>query len=243
MRALSQADCLALWESGKTLHPLDQGLLAVHAAFPETHRESVADWPIGRRNRALAELRSVCFGRWLRGWTACDQCGDKLEFEVDGNALAGSHTPDNDQTIHLKGRDFRLPTSRDLAWIAGEHDPSLAAIRLLEQCVVSDSSGDAVDHKSALSEWTEEELEIIGEHMAEADPLAEIMLHFDCPVCGHAFDLGLDLATFLWSEMEGRAKRLMLDVHTLASAYGWSEPEILSLSPARRDFYLEMVRA
>jgi hypothetical protein len=35
----------------------------------------------------------------------------------------------------------------------------------------------------------------------------------------------------------------MLDVHTLASAYGWSESEILSLNPARREFYLEMVRA
>jgi hypothetical protein len=52
----------------------------VHAAFPESRRESIADWPLGRRNRALAELRCATFGRWLRGWTACEQCGEKLEL-------------------------------------------------------------------------------------------------------------------------------------------------------------------
>ena len=41
MRTLSQADLLALWESGRTLHPIDQGLLAIHAAFPDTRHESV----------------------------------------------------------------------------------------------------------------------------------------------------------------------------------------------------------
>jgi hypothetical protein len=32
-------------------------------------------------------------------------------------------------------------------------------------------------------------------------------------------------------------------VHTLASAYGWSESEILALSDARRRLYMEMVNA
>jgi hypothetical protein len=56
MRALTHADFLSLWEKGRGLHPLDQGLLAIHAAFPEA-RETVADWPLGQRNRATA-------GRW-----------------------------------------------------------------------------------------------------------------------------------------------------------------------------------
>ncbi len=43
--------------------------------------------------------------------------------------------------------------------------------------------------------------------------------------------------------MEARAKRLLSEVHALASAYGWSEREILGLSVARREFYLGMVRA
>jgi hypothetical protein len=92
-------------------------------------------------------------------------------------------------------------------------------------------------------EWSEEEIEAVGERMAAADPLAEILLRFDCPSCGASFDESLDLTSFLWAEMEGRAKRMLLEVHTLASAYGWSEAEILSLSPARREVYLEMARA
>jgi hypothetical protein len=241
MRVLSQADCLALWESGQRLHPLDQGLLAVHAAFPELSSDSVADWPLGRLNRALAELRCGCFGRWLRGWTACERCGDKLEFEVDGAALAegeGPSTVSIGSTIQVEGQAFRLPTTRDLARIAGEVDASEATMRLLEVCAV-DEGRHGPTHSS---KWTDAQMEVIGESMARADPMAEILLHFDCPQCSYSFDKALDLAAFLWSEVEGRAKRLLLDVHLLASAYGWSETEILSMNPMRRSFYLEMVR-
>jgi len=236
MQSLSQADCLALWESGRALHPLDQGLLAVHTAFPDSRRELVADWPLGRRNRALAELYCTSFGRWLRGWTACEQCAEKLEFQVDGHVLIASGAERVLQAIEYEGSDFRLPTSRDLAGIAGESDASAAALRLLRQCLV-----ETLEVSSDV--WSEEDLEAIGERMAEADPLAEIRLHFDCPICGCTFDESLDLASFLWEEMEARARRLLLDVHELATAYGWSEQEILSLSAARRNAYLEMVRA
>jgi hypothetical protein len=242
MRVLSQADCLALWESGQALHPLDRGLLAVHAAFPETRGEDVADWPLGRRNGALAQLRSVSFGSAIRGWTACEDCGDKLEFELDGNTLAERYSPASDGSVRVDGKVFRLPTSRDLAFISGEHDPRHAAMRLMERCMLSGAEEGLTD-PTANPEWIERDLDAVGESMAEADPLAEIMLHFDCPACGGSFDQSLDLVAFLWSEVEGRARHLMLDVHTLASAYGWSEAEILSLSPARRAFYVETARA
>jgi len=238
MRALSPADCLALWESGHALHPLDQGLLAIQTAFPETRSASVADWPLGRRNRALAELRCDTFGRWIKGWAACEQCEEKLEFSLDGDALRASDTAEPSAAIHVGDRVYRLPTSRDLAGIAGETDPSAATLRLMELCAVLTSP-----LESAPAQWTESEIEAVSDHMSEADPLADILLHFDCPACGHSFEQSLDLASFLWTEIEGRAKRLMLDVHSLASAYGWSEAEILRLSNARRNFYLEMVRA
>jgi hypothetical protein len=79
--------------------------------------------------------------------------------------------------------------------------------------------------------------------MAAADPLAEILLSFDCPNCGACFQESLDLASFLWAEVEDRARRMLREVHALASAYGWSEAQILSLGPARREIYLEMVQA
>ena len=119
MRALTQADCLVLWESGHGLHPIDQGLLAVNAVFPEAREESVADWPLGRRNRALAQLYCASFGSKLRGWTSCRKCGEKLEFAADGKALVETGSPvDPAATVSVLNRVFRLPTSRDLARVA-----------------------------------------------------------------------------------------------------------------------------
>ncbi|HTD55845.1 MAG TPA: hypothetical protein VK670_10720 [Silvibacterium sp.] len=243
MCALSPADCLALWESGQGLHPLDRSLLAIQTAFPEMRNESVADWPLGRRNRALAELRCTLFGRWIRGWGACEACAEKMEFAVDGAAISDCATPDSEARVQVGERSFRLPSSRDLARITTEADPARAAVRLLELCSVLVTEPEAAQEQETPAQLSEGELELIGEAMSQADPLAEILLHFDCPVCGHSFDQALDLSSFLWSEIEGRAKKLLLDVYALASSFGWSENEILSLSAARRDFYLQMVRA
>jgi hypothetical protein len=241
MRALTQADLLALWESGKALHPLDWALLAVNTISPETQLDNVADWPIGRRNRALVEMQLACFGPALRGWTSCRRCAGKLEFALDGRALAESPLLEQGAPIVVNGRTFRLPTSRDLARIAAEDDPGTAAVALVEMCRVTGDAGPAERNHTTEIDWTDEDLDAIGDKMALADPLGEIMLRFDCPECGESFDDSLDLPTFLRVEIEGRAKRLLREVHTLASAYGWGEAEILSLNPARRQFYLEMV--
>src|SRR5579859_3828983 len=89
MRTLSDHQLLGLWETGRSLHPIDQGLLALRAAYPETAHGDAADWPLGKRNRALAALRSAWFGPRLSGWAACPECGDKLEFELDARTLTG----------------------------------------------------------------------------------------------------------------------------------------------------------
>ena len=61
-----------------------------------------------------------------------------------------------------------------------------------------------------------------------------------CPDCGHGWDMELDIAAFTWREIELLAGSLLRHVDVLARRYGWSEQEILRLSPARRRFYLEL---
>jgi hypothetical protein len=58
--------------------------------------------------------------------------------------------------------------------------------------------------------------------------------------CGHE-TTQLDTAALLWDEITARAGALLHEVHRLASAYGWSEAQILALSPARRARYLALV--
>jgi uncharacterized Zn finger protein (UPF0148 family) len=172
------------------------------------------------------------FGGPLRGWVACPRCGEKLEFAFDGHTVSAGMDAERDASVEVDGERFRLPTSRDLAAVVGETDATRAAERLLRRLQLT--GGDV---------WSEAQMEAVGERLAEADPLAEIRLSFTCPRCEVGFEESLDLPSFVWSEMEARARRVLSEVHVLALAYGWSEAEILRLSPARREIYLDMVRA
>src|SRR5262249_35695017 len=152
---------------------------------------------------------------------ACSRCGEQMEFELDCDQLMPAETAaDQQPKVVFRGHTFRVPNSRDLAFgIAEENHPEKAAIRLLESCQLSH---DPVS-------WSEEELASLGELMAQADPGAETRIHFRCTVCGHEQDGVLDVAVFLWAEIVAHAKRLLREVHALASAYGWSEEQVLSL--------------
>jgi hypothetical protein len=234
---LSDTDLLGLWESGSRRHPLDRALLALAAAFPGTAYDSLADWPIGRRNQALTKLRCRCFGPSLRGWTACAACGEKLEFELDGRVLAGGEGDwegSRPEPVAVNGLTFRVPTSRDLARAVDEADPAAGAVRILEACVLGPARP---------ASWSEADVSAIGEQLALADPLAEMNLALHCPGCGRDWQETLDVVSFFWTEVESRARRILAAVHTLASSYGWSESEILSLSESRRSVYLEMAQS
>ncbi len=238
MHALSHADFLTLWEDGQGLHWLDRGLLAIQTLGPPSAGEEVADWSLGHRNQALAALHAQCFGPRMEGWTVCEGCGEKLEFRVDCRALIERQREGSSQPVLFKGRTFRPPTSRDLAHIAGERDAEAAALRLAGMCRSEGDEADAQD----LASWTDWDFEELGEAITLADPLAEISLSLECPMCARTSPEPLDLPAFFWAELEAAAKRLLHEIHTLATAYGWSEAEILALSDARRATYLEMVR-
>lgn len=234
MRALSNSDFLQLWERGCGMHPIDQALLALGAALPHLSRAALADWPLGRRNAALAELRRRCFGPELHSWVACPECGERLEFQLNAAELTKDSAAElSSGSVVVRDRTFRLPTSRDLAAVVAESDPDRASVRLLERCCEAPPDGAA---------WSEADAEEVGEQLALADPLAETRLALRCSTCSHEWEESLDLASYLWAEIEARARRTLIDIHTLASAYGWSEEEILALSEPRRALYLEMVQ-
>jgi hypothetical protein len=233
MPALSSPGVLELWEMGVSLHPLDRGLLALSVADPSV-TASVADWPLGRRNRALLELHASWFGARLQGWTSCPSCAEKVEFELDARELATAARggPPHD-AVMVGAYAFRLPTSRDLAHIMAL-DAAASATGLLDRC----RSG-GPQHP----EWTDDQLEAVEDSLASADPLAETRLALSCPSCQREWEDAFDIGRFLWAEVESRARRVLWEVHTLASAYGWSESETLALGDARRAMYLEIVNA
>lgn len=236
MRALSNSELLDVWEHGSILHPLDRAMLALHAVLPETSPAIIADWSLGRRNKALIEFHCASFDRNLNGWSACANCGEKMEFAIDGRELASRSIAQAEEKdlISFNGRCFRLPTTRDLSEAAREEDPNAAAFCLAERCCTTPQQP---------TDWSADDIDQLGEIMSMADPLAEVRIALCCPSCSHESSETIEIASFIWSEIEVRARRLMWEVHAVASVYGWTEKEILSMSPVRRASYVEMVQA
>jgi hypothetical protein len=93
----------------------------------------------------------------------------------------------------------------------------------------------------ALDQLPQDVMQELVDEMARADPLADIQFMLACPFCGRKWQAVFDIVSVLWSEIDTWAHRTLRDVHTLALSYGWSESDILALSPSRRQIYLDMV--
>ena len=108
---------------------------------------------------------------------------------------------------------------------------------LAERCVVQATQGDREIPAHSIPDAA---VAAISLHLAQADPLAEVLVGLKCLECQHAAQIVLAIEQFLWTKIVWLAKRLLREVDVLARVYGWSEREILSLSAVRRDRYLEM---
>jgi hypothetical protein len=222
---------LSVWEKGQNRHVIDRALLLHSLAEPDEEPNSLADKPLGERNAALIKLRRATFGGTMRAYTDCPECNLRLEFELDSVKLLATH-PQKMTPITVGGYAFRPPTDRDLAAILAEETDENAAVKLLRLCAIDADESAAKTDLESLFDTVETALE-------QADPLTEIMLDLHCRACSHEWKATFDIVDFLWEEIDAYATRLLDDIHILASAYGWSESAILSLSDVRRAAYLE----
>src|SRR5438309_1235377 len=62
----------------------------------------------------------------------------------------------------------------------------------------------------------------------------------DTLACAHVWQAPIAPARFFLSEVDAWARRTLHEVHQLAWSYGWSEAQIVALSPRRRQYYLEL---
>jgi hypothetical protein len=233
MRALQPADVLALWERGVRRHALDRSALLCAWARPDVPAEQIADLPLGDVTESLLRLRETSFGARIRGHVDCEHCGAWLELALSSSDLVQPSSVGARQA-EVAGMLVRPPSLRDLAAIADERDAERAARRLLARCMLN--AGDT----GALSD---ESLRIAEDALEAIDPNADIALALHCEACGEHGTAQLDAGQLLWDDIEARARSLLGEVHALASAYGWSEGEILALSASRRATYLAMVAA
>ena len=244
MRPLSAADLLSAWERGLGRSPVERALTLLCAAWPETAPEELARLSIGRRDAVLLTLRAWSFGEAIAGVAACPACAELLEVAcsvADLRTEVADESPGELSAIvdEFEVR-FRLPDSCDLAVVATAPDLAVARRRLFERCVVA-VQRDGVPAGAGAAQVPEAVVEAVATRMGEADPQADVRLALRCPACAHQWEEVFDIVSFFWNELEAWAYRLLHDVHTLASAYGWGEAEILAMSAWRRQAYLELI--
>jgi len=251
MRPLAAVELLDLWERGRHSPPWRQALLLLAAACPEQTTDDLARLSIGRRDGLLLTLRAWTFGHQLASVVACPACGERLEFTFDGGKIQ-TESDEAPETIdfHAAGYrgTFRPPTTEDLAAVIDLQDAEAARRALLAACLLELSPVSEADESGQKLPVTAEQLppdvqDAIVQRMQEADPQADIQIALACPACDHQWAASFDIVSFFWQEIDDWAWRTLREVHTLASVYGWSETEILSMSAWRRRVYLEMVQA
>ncbi|RNF86933.1 hypothetical protein [Streptomyces botrytidirepellens] len=262
------AELLATWEAGLAHHGPGRALLLHRAARPESGTEELRAVPVGEREADLYALRRALFGERMQARVECGACGEAMEFDLDARDLGArprplggpdGSAPGSDGSLRVEEGEwtvaFRLPTVADIETAArtaaAEADADLtvdaddraarARSLLLARCVVSAvRAGRPVPADRLPSELPERVRQRLADAAEQADPAADVTLNVACPECGEATRAELDIASYLWTELDSWARDLLLDVHLLATAYGWTEPEILALSPLRRRYYLEL---
>lgn len=244
MKTLGATELLDVWEKGLNQPILHRALILLTAACPEMEPDAVAELNIGDRDTRLLQLREWMFGSRLVNTADCPHCAVHVEWESDIADLYvhPSDFPSTADDLSLQAGKyhlrFRLPNSIDIAAVLDESKEGSKPDDLLKRCIVTaDCAGKAYD-KNRLPKRA---LETLGRHIEMLDPQAEIRIELTCPECSHRWKLLFDIASFLWCEINSWAERTLSTVNRLAGAYGWSEREILNLSPVRRQLYLGMV--
>lgn len=241
MRPLAASDILRVWEQGKEQPTIHRALTMLSVACPDLDHVELTALSIGQRDARLFELRELTFGARLDGFTACPLCQQRLEFTLDlATHRARFSTSSRSEEFEFEtdgcALRFRLPNSRDLAGVAVCEDVAAARRLVAELCVLQANRDGA-----AVTELSAEAVTQLAERIGDCAAEAEMMLDFACPSCRHQWQAFFDIAEFFWAEIAAQARRLLREIHLLATAYGWREADILRLSARRRQAYLEMI--
>ena len=216
--------------------------LTLAAIAPDDTAIDIADLPIGDRDARLLSLREAVFGDTLESLADCTACGETMELSfkagdvrATGNPVARAPIVDGPYRV-----EWRQPTGGDLAALAPGPGPDETGARLLGCCVIRAESGDETVDPADLPEQVRAAL---ARAVEQADAQADVELTMNCPACARVNVVPFDIAAFFWDELNAWACCALQDVHELASAYAWTERDVLAMSSFRPEIYLEMLGA
>jgi len=246
MHPISAEQLLLIWQQVHSYSMLPKTLLLLEMITPEFEPVDVGLLSIGQRDTRLLQLRNYLFGSTLHNTTICPECNTKMEWdmdlqdliiqEVDNSEFPSEHTIEVDD---FKIR-FRLPNSKDILKILSEDNNKSKSNSLLINCILEIKSINSTNKVKSISEKI---IKTLAKKIAELDPAADIRMNITCPSCENKWEAVFDIMSYLWSEIDNWVQKTLQEVYILASAFGWSEKDILNMNAERRQIYIGMIRS
>lgn len=160
-------------------------------------------------------------------------CAQWFEFELPLALLLKAAREDEWVRVSLPGGrevSLRRPCGQDLSdW------------RRLQPASRREAVTAMLDSLLIEGQATTEDEPALAEAMARLDPLVAPSVSCACPVCGSPNEVTVDIEDLVLGRLDRRQRGLLREVHLLASRYGWSEAEVLTIPPTRRSRYLAMI--
>ncbi len=240
MVAFAESKLISVWEKTWNRSSPERALALLQLTANQD-QDQLAHIPVGQRDRALIDFRRQLFGDQLSMIVQCKACNEQMELELTTQQILLG-TPGSPSEALIFQHDgievhFRLPDSADLIVVAGLQENRTEA--LLARCI-GHVSKDGITLQ--LGELSTTIIDGIIDAMERADPQANVEIPVTCLACSSQWNANFDIVGFLWNEVDAWAKRTLNEIHLLATAYGWTEQEILLLPSARRQLYVNMVR-
>jgi hypothetical protein len=260
VRAVAEADEGLVDQLSAAALPLERDTrLLARCVLGLGSDEDVNQLSLGDRDTLLLHARRLTFGGQIDCVLPCPECEERMDFQLQVERLLAPQdvgTPSRffEETLEAGGERFRVrfrvACGADLedALNPPKHAPNEAVQTLLSHLVERVRPEEEPEDSSFLSapslpieQWPAELAARVAERMAELDPQAETALQLTCPACQHSFTTSFNIGDYFFRELRARETRRYQEVHQLALAYHWSETEILSMSPRKRQIYLDLL--
>jgi hypothetical protein len=238
------SDLLSAWELGLRCSIPQRSVLLLGAVLPGCSTEELLAMSLGERDECLLAAHRLLFGPRLVCVDTCPSCATDLELDVavddllaaaEGDESTGEVEVEVDGWV-VRGRSLVVQDVLD----AAVPDAERARTILLTRSIAS-ATGPGSEPMRVGSDPLPHEVEAAFlADLASRNPTGALDIQETCPECSHVWTTPFDAVSYLWAEIDGWARRLLREVHSLAMAYGWAESDILALSPARRAAYLDL---
>jgi hypothetical protein len=169
------------------------------------------------------------------GWCPDPGCRTRVDVSFRVGEYLGHVRPTvpagveatGDGWYRLTGEEvrFRVPSVADLVEALGGSD---GVVALSASCVVPADLDD--------DQWSR-----VDRALESISPPLDGTVGGACPQCGASLELRFDPCSYVMAELRDLFAGLYYEVHLLASAYRWSEADILDLQRSRRIAYAHLV--